>query len=226
MADFGTPRLDVSLVYRINPDGTVLSIFEIKSLSKVTVEHFFGAMYQEKLDVYEGGIYRYIPKLKPLIKNDGVFDFSSCVPLAFGRFPDGIVPREFWQNLDSPPERIVDFFRDKGGKDKLAFTCGYLPVYDGKKEIRSKNISSPIRLAKTRKAYPVFNENFTTTKGIAYKKFFVPTFDKSSCYSIEFDGRTYIYFDFIQKSTLKISTDGKISLYEKSDGVSHLLSSD
>lgn len=226
MADFGTPMLDVSLVYRINADGTVLCIYELKALLDVSVEHFFGAMYQEKLDVYGGGIYRYMPKLKPLITSEGIFDFSSCVPLALGKFPDGLITREFWEKKDSPPERIVDFFRSTNGKDKLAFACGYLPIHDGKNEIRAKNITSPIRLTKTRKAYPVFSENFTATRGVAYKKFFTPFSDGASVYSVDFEGKTYLFFDLIQKSSVKITTRGKITLYEKSDEISHLLSSD
>ena len=39
-----------------------------------------GAMFQEKLDIYGGGMFRYIPKLLPFNCPDGKFDFREIFP--------------------------------------------------------------------------------------------------------------------------------------------------
>ena len=45
-----------------------------------------------------------------------------------------------------------------------------------------------------------------------------------SFYQITFEGKTYIYVDFIEEKTLEIPVHGIVSVYEKSDDVSYAVS--
>jgi hypothetical protein len=112
----------------------------------------------------------------------------------------------------------------KYGNDKLAFACGFLPVYDGLPKIRNKNILDVLHLFYTRKYYPSFAEgDLQNIKGVAYKKYFSPSKNKTSFYTIPFNGSTYIYADMFEKNTLQITVGEKIALIEKSDGISYVI---
>lgn len=51
-----------------------------------------------------------------------------------GAFPkERKMTRDHWQDNGLPNDRVVDYFLDENANDKLAFACGYLPLYDAKK---------------------------------------------------------------------------------------------
>ena len=181
IAEFGQPMLSCKLTYRIINDGTVFTIFDYKKLMDIRFQRFMGVMYQEKIDVYHGGIYRYLPKTLPYTTTEGKFDFSKRVPITEKAYPKtGELTREYWADIESPCERVVDYFCDKKGVDKLAFGCGYLPIYDGEAKKRKEN-SSVVTLIFTRKHYPVFRDgDLSRIKGVAYKKYFIPEKNQAS----------------------------------------------
>ena len=223
LANFGEPMLNHKMTYRILADGTMISDFELTKLQDVRWTRYMGVMYQEKINTFGGGIYRHFPKMKPLKDDKNTYDFSYPYPLRGGEYPISMNPtvEEFATNPDSPMERIVDYFRDTDGNDKIGFACGYLPVFDGAPEIR-KNITSPIFLYHTRKAYPTFLDgDLTKARGIGYKKFFTPD-QRASVYAIEYDGKKYIYFDFFEDKTLTYSFNSNVKLLE-SDGVEYTI---
>ncbi len=222
LADLGEPMLNHKMTYRILADGTMVSDFELTRLQDVRWTRYMGAMYQEKINTFGGGVYRHFPKMKPLKDDKNTYDFSYPYPLR-GEYPHSMNPsvEEFSTNPNSPMERMVDYFRDKDGNDKIGFACGYLPVFDGAPEIR-KNIKSPIFLWYTRKAYPTFLDgDLIHARGIAYKKFFA-TEQRASVYSVEYDNKKYIYFDFFEDKTLTFNVKGDIKLLE-SDGVEYIV---
>lgn len=222
LADFGQAMLSCKLIYRIIEDGTVLTIFDYEKRMDVRFEYFFGVMYQEKIDVYRGGIYRYLPKTLPYLMQEHSFDFSKRVNIFNTPYPNGKLTSEYWADKNSPCDRVVDYFCDEKGKDRLAFSCGYLPVLDGKPSVRSKGIQSAVMLTSTRKHYPVFAEgDLTHVRGVAYKKYFSPQKQRASLYDVVFDGKKYIFADFFEANELKIPVKNQPNVLEQSEGISH-----
>lgn len=220
LAEYGEPMISCRIIYRINADGTVLTDFDYKKLSDVRFQRFMGAMYQEKLNVYKGGIFRYYPKILPFTTQEGCFDFSSPLAILDSPFPKyKQLTRECWEK-DSLNDRVVDYFRDENGRDRLAFACGFLPIYDGKPEIRKNQVSNLATVVHTRKHYPTFADgDLDGVRGIAYKKYFIPAADKVSYYKVSAAGKTFIYVDFFEGKDLQIPVEGEIELLEKSEGI-------
>lgn len=219
LARFGKPMLSCKLTYRIEKDGTVFTLFDYKRLTNVRFSKVMGVMYQEKLDVYGGGIWRYFPKALPFDCEQGAFDFSTPVAIG-GAFPnERKMTREHWQD-GSPNDRVVDYFRDENGNDKLAFACGYLPLYDGSKEIRDKLVSFPVLVYVTRKHYPTFADgDLTAVKGVGYKKYFIPQKNRASYYSMEFNEKTYLFVDIFDGNCVDVNLPVEPKLLEKSENI-------
>lgn len=215
--------IHVNGVYRIEGDGTVIYHFTHTKCADVHFGTSMAAMFQEKQDAFGGGVHRYIPKLKPLITPEGTFDFSIPYDISPGPFPTNCsTPASTWESPDAPPDRIVDYLRDAEGHDRLGFACGYLPLYDGVPEIRSKTLSCAVHIIRTRKGYPFFmSGDVPGAHGIAYKKYFATDTDRASVYTIPAEGKTYIYMDFFAENTLEIPVNGKITLHEKSEGIEY-----
>lgn len=216
LARCGKPMLSVEQTSHFYADGSITIEFNVKKLADVNFSRYLGVMYQEKLDVFGGGIHRCLPKLKPFTTPEGTFDFSSPYPLRGEAFPESYSPKlTECKDPNSPFDRIVDYFRDKDGKDRLGFACGFLPVYDGRPEIRKNLLNSVIHIYKTRKAYPNFaTGDLDSFKGVAYRKYFDPE-QRASVYSIPFENKKYIYFDIFENASLSFKTSGEISLFEK-----------
>lgn len=219
----GRGMVRVSRIYRIENDGTITCDFTCQKLMDIHMVRCIGAMFQEKLDTYGGGLYRYIPKTKPIDTPEGTFDFSTPMSTAPGPFPkNSSVTKDFWEYPLSPPDRITDYFRNANGDDCMGFVCGYLPIYDGVPEIRTKQLKSTILLASTRKGYPIFMEgDIEQCHGVAYRKYFEIPKNRTSVYTIPCEGKTYLYVDLFEENTLTIPTKGDITLYEKSGGISY-----
>lgn len=229
LGDYGETMLIHRMNYHLLPDGTILCDFNHEKTMDIRFDRWLGAMYQEKLDVFGGAIHRRIPKTLPLTLSDGTFDFNTPISLEKGVYPesDPLITKEFWAVPDSPPDRVVDYFRDKEGHDRLGFACGYLPLYDGVPEKRLQHLTHTGYFKNTRKVYPTFmNGDLDKVRGIAYKKYFPQNTDRASFYTITFEGKTYIYIDFVEEKTLEIPIKGSISVYEKSDDVSYVADGD
>ena len=92
-----------------------------------------------------------------------------------------------------PPDRVVDVFYDGENNAKMAFACGYLPLYDGNPAIRNEN-EECFNIAYSKKAYPIFlSGDLNHAKGVAYKKHFIPKSNDNLEYEIVFDGKIYKY---------------------------------
>ncbi len=220
----GDAMIKCRYIYRIEADGTVVIDFSYEKLQDVHLKVCMGAMYQEKLDVYGGGIYRYIPKILPFETPEGSFDFSVPVSTDYrAPFPKvKYIKADCWENPMSPPDKIVDILRDSEGHDRLGFVCGYLPIYDGVPKKRIPHLETAIHIVRTRKGYPFFmSGDLTKMRGVAYKKYFVPERDNAVIYTIPYEGKKYIYMDFFQEATLSVAVEGTVKLYEKSEAISY-----
>lgn len=224
----GDAMVKVSLIYRIECDGTVTVDFRYDRAQDIKFTRCMGAMFQPKLDAYGGGVQRYIPKSVPFSTAEGSFDFTSRVDLSYGMpFPKKHpLTKEYWESPDNPPDRILDYFKDKEDRDKLAFACGYLPIYDGVPSVRKNYLGAAVGIVGTKKAYPFFMDDteLTHVHGIAYKKYFTPDPDGKSFYTLSYGGKKYYYFDFFKPSAMSLEAKGDIELIEKSEGVSYSLS--
>lgn len=220
LARFGKPMINCKLTYKIEKDGTVFTLFDYKRLMNVHFSKVMGVMYQEKLDVYGGGIWRYFPKALPFECEQGIFDFSTPVSIS-GAFPKSFkMTREYWQENGSPNDRVVDYFRDENGNDKLSFACGYLPVFDGAKEVRNASVSFPVYAYGTRKYYPTFADGeLTNVKGVGYKKYFIPQKNGASYYNFVFDEKTYLYVDIFDDNCVDVNLPVEPKLLEKSENI-------
>ena len=215
---YGKPMFSVKLIYRVLSDGAILTIFDINAIQDVKIDRYMGAMFQEKLDIYGGGMFRYIPKLLPFNCPDGKFDFSNPINLYGGGFPlDYYVTKDSWENSENPPDRVIDVFKDSNGNSKLGYTCGFLPVYDGEPSIR-KNISyKSFHIYSSRKAYPFFFDVAQKKiKGVSYKKFFTINNNSNFTYTIPYEGCNYCYTDIFDDSSISMQFKGEISLLEAS----------
>lgn len=223
LGDFGETMLIHRLTYHLLPDGTVLSEFAYEKKMPIHIGLLLGVMYQERLDVYGGGIYRHIPKTLPVVCEEGTFDFSDLVPLAPGPFPKNTyLHRKFWAEPSSPPDRNVDYFKDTEGNMQLAFACGFLPLYDGVPEKRLQHLENTALLYHSRKMYPFFMDgDVPDCHGIAYRKHFIPDKEGGGIYTIRAEGKTYIFADFFNEKTFCIPVSGFVQLLEKSDSVTY-----
>lgn len=220
----GDAMIKCKYIYRILGDGGVVIEFSYEKLQEVDLEVIMGAMYQEKLDVYGGGIYRYIPKSLPFETAEGSFDFSELTSTDYRTpFPrEKMLTKEWWADPQSPPDKIVDILRDVDGHDRMGFACGYLPVLDGVPEKRIPHLETAIHIIRTRKGYPFFmSGDLTCARGVAYKKYFPVDKDRAYVYTVPYDGKQYIYMDFLKEEVLTVPVEGAVTLYEKSQEISY-----
>lgn len=219
----GDTMAKVSRIYRIENDGTILCDFTCKKLTDIQLSRCMGAMFQEKLDAFGGGIHRYIPKMIPIDTPQGIFDFSAPVDTGADNFPaNSHVTEKYWERPDNPPDRIVDYFYNGEGKARLGFVCGYLPLYDALPEIRAKSLESAVHLIRTRKGYPYFiDSDFTEAHGIAYRKYFETSDEGVSVYTIPYMGKEYLYVDLFEGKNIFLPIEKQLHLHEKSDGIEY-----
>ena len=218
---YGKPMFSVKLIYRVLSDGAILTIFDINAIQDVKIDRYMGAMFQEKLDIYGGGMFRYIPKLLPFNCPEGKFDFSNPINLYGESFPLNYhVTKDAWEDAENPPDRVIDIFKDSNGNSKLGYACGFLPVYDGEPSIRKNILNKSFHIYSSRKAYPFFFDIAQKKiKGVAYKKFFKIDDNSNFSYNIPFDSYNYSYIDIFNNSYLKVQYNGEISLLEAGKGI-------
>lgn len=191
------------MTYRILADGAILCDFDHQLAQDVRMSYYLGSMHQEKCDVYGGGVWRYIPKVKPFEYAGRVVDFSRPYRTTADTLPDyrPLTP-DLWMNPASPPDRQIDFICRQNGSAAVGFASGFLPVHDGRPEHRAASITDAAMLVKSCKTYPTFaggatcEGSFPRVRGVAYKKYFLPQGDGASMYTVSDGEDTYLYMDF------------------------------
>ena len=217
ISDFGEKMLYLDCKHCVLDDGTYLNDFYLERLTDVYLDNYMGVMCQTRRDFFGGGVFRFMPKTLPFTTEQGTFDFSNPKNLTSPFPTKHYLTKESWADKDNPPNRFVDLLRDKDGHNKMGYASGYLPLYDGAPELRSKNLNSAICIVSTRKLYPFFKDkNPKTAKGVAYKKYFKIEKDIAYSYSITYNGAKYIYCDFFAPDSLSIEVNGKVELLELS----------
>lgn len=213
---FGKAMIEHNMTYVICGDGTVISDFDLKRRMDVHFERWLGIMYQARRNTFGGGVYRYLPKTKPFKVDEHLFDFSRPTSLD-GEYPENhFLTKEGWLDENSPPDRCIDYYKNSEGEDVVCFASGFLPIFDGAPSIRREKITNAIYLyGKTRKYYPTFaNGNIKETRGVGYKKYFIPQRDGATVYDVKYKDKRFIFADFFKKNEIQISTSGDLELFE------------
>lgn len=213
------------MIYRIETDGTILCDFEHELLQDVQMTCFLGIMHQEKCDVYGGGLWRYIPGLRPFEDKGRLVDFSRPYRTAADTMPSwrALTP-DLWQDPSRPPDRQLDFIRRGDGSSAVGFASGFLPLYDGERACRAANLTDAGMLAPSCKTYPTFaggvkcRRNFPKLHGVAYKKYFLPSCEGCSVTTVRHDGVTWVFMDFYsdkpETALYPLSADQEVTLVE------------
>jgi hypothetical protein len=97
----GDVILKYKMIYRINSDGTVFSIFEHQFCGDVLLDWYGGLQYLGKSDKFGGGVYRYIPKMLPFSVNGVSYDFTTPKNVTTGTVPDLTITSQYWEKPDS-----------------------------------------------------------------------------------------------------------------------------
>ena len=194
----GETMLIHRMTYRINADGTILCDFDHQLTQPVHMRHYLGIMHQEKSDVFGGGVWRVIPKLKPF---DG-FDFTKPYNTTVGPMPNWFtLTPDLWTDPLSPPDRQVDLICRPDGSCAAAFASGFLPVHDGHPSVRAHNITDSGDVVPSRKTYPTFaggrdeKNRLQSLRGTAYKKYYLPEHDDAAVYTAGNMLYVYLYTD-------------------------------
>jgi hypothetical protein len=218
LCDYGEKMINLKQIFRVLPDGTIIVDFEVTKFQEVRTGGYMGVMYQELENAYGGGVFRALPKIKPFSTPEGDFDFTSPFPLKNAPYPKNFTPtKEYDVTPDKPFDKMIDYYRDSDGVDKMGFACGYLPVYDGAPEIRTEHLDGRIFLWHTKKAYPYFTSGCRSHyHGVAYKRFF-DTENRASVYTVEYDDKKYIFFDFFESNTLTYPVSKNVTPFEIKD---------
>ena len=213
---YGEPMIHYNLTYRILKDGTVLSNIDIKKITDVNWTKCMGHMCQDRMNAFWGGVYRCYPKTLPLVSNGVTYDFTKPYRVDTGPYPATfMLTSEFWLDKNSPPDRMVDYLADKSGKYVLAFTAGYLPVFDGEKSVRVKSIDKTQEMYSTRKFYPMLKTGkIDSVRAVAFKKYFRPINNNVSAFSVEYSGKKYHYVDFLGEDSYTLNVSGYAEVYE------------
>ena len=194
------------MTYRIEPDGTILCDFDHTCLQDVSMPCYLGIMHQLKCDVYGGGVWRYIPKVRPFTAKGKAVDFTRPFLTTQDTLPDYVpLTPDLWTNPTSPPDRQLDFIRRADGTMAVGFASGFLPLDDGEPTRRAANITDATTIVSSCKTYPTFagglinmrkeHRSFPRLKGVAYKKYFLPCAQETSMYTIPHGADTYVYMD-------------------------------
>ena len=228
----GDAFMHFSNIYRVLNDGTMLVITTVDNSCDVTLDYWGATQYAQKSSMSEfgGGLFRYVPKLLPI---DG-HDIRTPVNMSSWNFTVN-ADKEYWENPDSPPDRLLHLYTDGTGKYKAGFAVGYLPVAEGTPSVRKRNISNAMFLYQTMKAYFHLVDNggengntwsaYTPFQSVAYRK---PIFDLSnkhtSAYFVPNVDKCYMYADYhsVCDDRIKVPSEyvGKpIKVLEKSDNV-------
>ena len=211
--NIGKTLARMSLVYRFEDDGTVIIETDTEALGDAKIDCCLGIMHQLKCDAFGGGVSRYIPGLKPVTQCGKTYDFSHPYKTRRDTMPERLLlTSDTWLDPDAPPDRQIDFLSDVNGRRVVGFASGFFPVLDGEPMYRSRHITEAGTLVKSCKSYPTFMGGelntqrarerrgdalgFTHIRGVAYRKYFTPTYDDAVIYTIPYNEEEYVYMDY------------------------------
>jgi len=232
--DVGETMVDYNMTYKITNDGTVMSVFEHEVLEEVNCYSYGGIQYIEREDAFGGGVYRYMPDMKPIVLNGKTYDFSKCYNATDGDIPNLTLTSEYWADEKYVPSREVSYMKNKDGKIEAAFVSGYVPVGDASPEKRHEKTSAWGFLYPTKKHYPFYVDKKAfdgrskgkKIKGAGYKKYQAISENISEtgfAYLIPYENDSYLFIDYqtAGKDKIKISEGCEAELLKKTENVSY-----
>lgn len=196
----GSVVAKVKNIYRFLSDGTMLVITDFTNLIQINMGYI--GIIQNMIPSEK--ILRYIPKAKSVTVGKNTYEFRIPRDMALPMSDAVNLTSEYWEVPNSPPDRLIDFYKDVSGVSKIGFVVGYLPTEDN---MASRNVNNAWFLYTTKKSYPHFVDNSlqnplqagTTIRGMAYRKFYDIPSDNSnriSMYTVPFEDRIYLYIDY------------------------------
>ena len=221
----GDPVLRYHQTITFMEDGTVITEFDHEFLKDVNSFVYYGYQYYMKNN-YGGGVKRYMPDTKPFTAESAVyssrdgftkgssktFDFSSPHQVISGTYfdyPYNAQPdkSQLWADTSKAPNRVVDYMMNSDGTTRMGFANGFLPIYDGKNDVRVNDTSKTFYFYGSVKAYPIFTSRGatkagTTFHGVSYKKHdnTAKASENVQAYSVMYGDEVYYYIDFLADS--------------------------
>ena len=235
----GSPLVAYNMVYRILPDGTVFSIFDHEILEDITFEWYGAQQTIARTNAFGGGVYRYIPKLKPFSFGDVSFDFrtpTNMTTLTINSSASFQLSEDLWEG-GIAPDRQTEYFRDSSSATVASFVGGFLPIMDAEPVKRSSLLNAAGFIYKSKKTYPYFADAGTfdgvgtknkRIQGVAYKKYNSLAYDDISYYTISYENDIYLYVDCHKSGTKEFDLSQillgakNISQLEKTDNVTYM----
>ncbi len=228
-------------IITIMDDGTVLTEFDHKLEQKINYLAYYGYQYLMKGNL-GGGVKRLMPGTVAFEANPAVFtardsataDTSKTVTFDFSeprqlyRLDTGLEYNTFdlpapyrqfdktvWADEKVIPNRLIDFMCYADGTSDIAFASGFLPIGDGRNDVRLANSNYSFYMPATAKAYPyLFTRNKTaqgtTIKAVAYRKFEdADRFNgQASVYSVPLNDSVYYNVDLLENGSVTFDIPG------------------
>ncbi len=239
----GEKMVHYTLRMTIDESGTVFTNFDHEILTELYSMEYYGYQFYPRADVYQGGVYRYLPGTKEFsatASDNTVKTFDFSVPFnTASDFPLSTdLKSEQWANPDSyVPDRIIDYYKNTSGKIAAAYATGFLPTDDAAPDKRKGNTTESVFLYKSKKAYPIFINNAAFAKkdahirGTAYRKYedLSSQTGDATVYSATYDNKVYFYIDFFAETSTALDLSAKYNIanpeivYKSTDAVCTLL---
>lgn len=214
----GEPIVNYHMTHQLLADGTVIEIMDHKILQSVKFSYYGGIQYQQQNRAFRGDVLRYIPGIKFLPE----VVFGQADPEHQIVSKSVTLNSTYWKDRDYNPDRQLDFIQNPDGSNQVAFAGGFLPYYYNETpEIRVQSADRWGFVYTTNKVYPAYItekagvDKFAgqEIKGVAYKKYFDSSkqsiFDYS-CYTVDYDGYTFLYYDGLNEGVDVITLTPKL----------------
>jgi len=212
-----------SIVYRFLPNGTTLVMHNFRAHKKLTFD-FHGFIQATALD--SGSLY--VPKSLPFDAGNKVYDFRTLEAWTTGSTNAIHLTSAYWENLLSPPDRIVNTNTD------VVFHMGYL-TDRGVGLSRKDKVADAMFINSSKKLYPMAVSAATSFSieansfysCVAFRQFSNPANNptgRTNFSWFELDGVVWIFLDYHGSLSDSITSDSswigrKIEVYEKNANV-------
>ena len=235
----GTPIMKYHQTITIYEDGDVTIEHDHEMLEDFKSFSYYGYQYYEKADAFGGGVFRYMPGVKGTTSGGRFYDFSKPFDMTNDTLPSSYTAsKSLWANENLAPDRTIEYYRDKNGKNKMAFVAGFVPILDAAPNVRPENISSALTMYNSTglKVYPMlvnnaskFAQEGAKIQGVAFRHYdnLDQSTDKVTAYDVEYKDDVYYYIDFLEDETEfvldldKKTVTGDYELVYKTDDVAY-----